>query len=225
MVVYGSLRAALQTDPRRLAASFALAQSGWILLGIFSFSLTGLQGALVEMLGLAVSLAAFFTVLAMILRRRESRELEHFGGWMAKTPRLALAFLFTLLSLAAFPGLGDFSGIFLILISVYKTSAWIGLTAAGTFVFSAWSLVHLFEKIFLGPVAVKPGAKIEDLTLREALLLAPFLAASIWIGVSPNSLLQPMEKTVQLNVLQRLNALPVMMDFAVEQRRLQDQKK
>jgi NADH:ubiquinone oxidoreductase subunit 4 (subunit M) len=83
----------------------------------------------------------------------------------------------------------------------------------------------LFEKIFLGPAAAKPGAKIEDLTLREALLLAPFLAASIWIGVSPNSLLQPMEKTVQLNVLQRLNALPVMMDFAVEQRRLQEQKK
>ena len=225
VLVYGSLRAVLQTDPRRLAASFALAQTGWILLGLFSFTMTGMQGALVEMLGLAVSLGAFFTVLAMILRRRESRELERFGGWMAETPWLSLAFLLTLLSLAAFPGLGDFSGIFLILISVYKTSPWMGLAAAGTFVFSAWSLVLLFEKIFLGPATGKPGAKIGDLTLREALLLAPFLIVSIWIGVSPNSFLQPMEKTVQLNVLQRLNALPVMMDFAVEQRHLQEEKK
>lgn len=56
-------------------------------------------------------------------------------------------------------------------------------------------------------------------------MLLPLLAASVWIGVSPNALLQPMEKTVQLNVLQRLNTLPVMTDFAAYQRMLQGQKK
>ncbi len=225
VIIYGSLRAALQTDPKRLAASFGLSQSGWILLGFFSFSMTGFQGALLLMLALAVSLAFFFVVLGMVLRRRESRELDRFGGWLLRTPRLALAFLGALLSLAAVPGSGEFSGIFLILISVYKASPLLGLLAAGTFIFSAWSLILLFQKIFLGASGpAKHPAKIDDLSLREGFLLLPFLAVILWIGVSPNSLLQPMEKTVQLNVLQRLNTLPVMTDFAAYQRMLQGQK-
>jgi NADH:ubiquinone oxidoreductase subunit 4 (subunit M) len=111
------------------------------------------------------------------------------------------------------------------LISIYKASPLLGLAAAGTFIFSAWSVILLLQKIFLGPSLAKPHPKIHDLSFREALLLLPFFGVSIWIGVSPNSLLAPMEKTVQLNVLQRLNTLPVMTDFAAYQRMLQEQKK
>ncbi|HVM33596.1 MAG TPA: NADH-quinone oxidoreductase subunit M [bacterium] len=223
VVLYGTLRAALQNDPRRLAASLTVAQMGWVLLGLFSFSMIGFQGALLKTLGSALSLAFFLTVLAMVLRRRPARELDHFGGWILKAPRLALAFFVALLGLGAFPGLGVFSGAFLILLAVYQASPWLGLALAGSLLFSSWPLIRFFEKIFLGPM--KSSGKVEDLSWREALLLLPLLAASVWIGVCPNALLQPMEKTVQLNVLQRLNTLPVMTDFAAYQRMLQGQKK
>jgi len=88
--------------------------------------MTGFQGALLMMLALAVSLAFFFVVLGHVLRRRESRELDRFGGWLARAPVGACLFNGAFMP-AAVPGSGEFSGIFLILISVYKASPLLGL--------------------------------------------------------------------------------------------------
>ncbi|MGH7740298.1 MAG: complex I subunit 4 family protein [bacterium] len=226
VVVYGNLRAAIQGDARRLAASFRTAQVGWILLGLFCFSMTGFEGALLETMALAVSSGTFFIVLGMI-ERRGGKALERLAAGTARAPRLALALLAALLGLAAVPGLGDFSGIFLILVSLENISPLWGLAAAAAFVFSIWPLTRLFGIIFKNGAAIQASSrhKIEDLTFQEALLLLPFFLASMGIGLYPGVFLQPMEKTVQLNVLQRLNALPAMMDFAAQQHRLQDEKR
>ncbi|HET9870623.1 MAG TPA: hypothetical protein VFR02_09030, partial [bacterium] len=165
-----------------------------------------------------------WTVMGWVLARRRGRAPGHFGGWITQTPRLALVFLVSLLGLAAFPGLGLFGGFYLVLLSVYRASPVLGLAAVGAFVISAWPLALLFKKIFLGPPPAGTPARVPDLGVREALVFLPLFLASVWIGVGPNQFLQPMEKSVQLNVLQRLNALPAMMDFAAYQRMLQDER-
>ena len=219
-VWHGGLRAILETDFKRMAAFLALSQAGLVTLGIFSFSMMGFQGALLQTLSLSLSLTAFFLLLGMLADRRGSRVLENYGGWARRTPWLAAVFFAAILAVMGAPGSGNFIGGFLVLISAYRTFPALALAAIGSFLFSAWCLTALYGKIFWGPP--KAAAKIHDLSLREGLLVLPFLLLSLFIGFNPGFFLRPMEKSVQLNVLDRLKPPPAMMDFAVQQRRLQD---
>jgi hypothetical protein len=62
-----------------------------------------------------------------------------------------------------------------------------------------------------------------DLSWPEGLALLPLALAALWIGLNPNFFIQPMEKTLQMKVIEKLKPPPPMTDFATQQRRLQDE--
>jgi NADH-quinone oxidoreductase subunit M len=217
---HGGLRSILETDMKRLAAYLAFSQTGLVVLGLFDFSLMGFQAGLLQTLSLSLTLSGLYFLLGMLIDRRGSRSLDHYGGLAQRAPWLAAAFLGILLAAIGFPGFGNFIGQFLILISTYRVSPVIALAAIATVLFSAWCLITLYGKVFGGPL--KPHGKNHDLSVREGLLILPLLLMALFIGWSPDTFLRPMEKAIQLNVIDRLKPPPAMMDFAVQQRHLQD---
>jgi len=221
-VVHGALMASIQTDFKRLAAYSSLSHMGLIVLGIFTFSLTGLQGGVLQMIGHGVYMAGLFLLIGMLYERRQSHEMEAFGGIAKLVPALSAAFLWMIVAAAGLPGFAGFPGEILILTSSYKSAPVLALLAISGFVLSAWYLFNFYGKVFLGPIKKKENQKLADLSLRECLTLLPLAVAVLWIGLNPNFFLRPMEKSLQLNVIEKLKPPPVMTDFAAQQRRIQE---
>lgn len=249
-VVHGALMAVLQTDFKRLTAYSSLSHMGLITLGIFTFSLTGLQGGMIQMIGHGVYMAGLFLLIGMLYQRRESHEMDAYGGIAKATPLLAAAFLWMILSAAGFPGFAGFVGEILILTSAYKAWALPALVAIAGFMLSAWYLFNLYGKVFFGTEKsnrqdAKPFDKAQggtpsgkssgkntgmekqknifDLSWSEGLALLPLALAALWIGLNADFFMAPVEKTLQMKIIEKLKPPPVMMDFAAQQRRLQDE--
>jgi len=222
-IVHGALMASIQTDFKRLAAYSSLSHMGMILLGIFTFSLTGLQGGVFQMVSHGVYMAGIFLLIGMLEQRRQSHEMESFGGIAKVVPVLSAAFLWMMLAAAGLPGFAGFTGEILILVSVYQTYPLLALAAISGFVLSAWYLFNFYGKVFLGPVKKKENLKLTDLSWTEGLALLPLILTVVWLGLNANFFLRPMEKTLQMSVIEKLKPPPVMTDFAAQQRRLQEE--
>ncbi len=246
-VVHGALMATLQTDFKRLTAYSSLSHMGLITLGIFTFSLPGLQGGVVQMIGHGVYMAGIFLLIGMLYQRRGSHEMDTYGGAAKAAPLLAAAMLWMVLSAAGLPGFAGFVGEILILTSAYKAWALPALVAIAGFMLSAWYLFNFYGKVFFGQARLnhedtkpfdkaqggaqgktnpqKEGAppKMPDLSWAEGLALLPLVLAALWIGLTPNFFMDPIEKSLDLKVIEKLKPQPVMMDFAAQQRRLQDE--
>jgi NADH-quinone oxidoreductase subunit M len=221
-VVHGALMASIQTDFKRMAAYSSLSHMGLILLGVFTFSLTGLQGGVIQMIGHGIYMAGIFLLMGMLHDRRGSHEMAAFGGMAKATPLLAAAFLWMMLSAAGLPGFAGFVGEILLLISAYKAAPLLAIVAITGFVLSAWYLFHFYGKVFFGPVK-KENEGLRDLSLSEGLALLPLALVALWIGLNANFFLAPMEKSLQMKVIEKLKPPPPMTDFAAQQRRVQEE--
>jgi len=222
-VLHGSLMAVLQTNFKRMAAYSSLSHMGLIVLGVFTFSLTGLQGSVFQMASHGITMAGLFLLMGMLTERGGSLETSHYGGLAKSLPLLSALFLWMMLSAVGFPGFNGFMGEILILISAYKAWPLLALAAILGFILAAWYWFTLYNRLFFGPMRKKENLKFHDLSPREIWLLLPLAALVLGMGLAPNLFLRPMEKSLQVGVLERLKPPPVMTDFAAQQRRIQEE--
>ena len=79
-IIYGALVAMVQPDVKRLVAYSSVSHMGFVVLGLFSFTELGMQGALYQMLNHGVSTGALFLFVGFIYERRHTRMISEFGG-------------------------------------------------------------------------------------------------------------------------------------------------
>ena len=135
-IIYGALVAMVQPDVKRLVAYSSVSHMGFVVLGLFSFTDLGMQGALYQMLNHGVSTGALFLFVGMIYERRHTRMISEFGGLSTPMPWFATLFVIASLSSIGLPFLNGFVGEFLIMVgswtSVAVRHAWIVTMFAGT---------------------------------------------------------------------------------------------
>jgi NADH-quinone oxidoreductase subunit M len=219
-IVHGALTAAVQSDVKRLVAYSSVSHMGFVVLGLFTFTLTGLQGGVLQMLNHGVNTGALFFLVGMLYDRRHSREIADFGGVARAMPLLAAAFLFSSLASIGVPGLNGFVSEFLVLVSTFTSAAWHAkvLACVSTLgvIFGAWYLLSAYGRVFWGPVKNEKNLNLRDMTWREGFVMAPLLFLMVFAGVNPNFFLRPMEKSLQMNVMERLKPPPPVTEFAAE---------
>ncbi len=71
-IIYGALVAMVQPDVKRLVAYSSVSHMGFVVLGLFSFTELGMQGALYQMLNHGVSTGALFLFVGFIYERRHA---------------------------------------------------------------------------------------------------------------------------------------------------------
>ena len=82
-IIYGALVAMVQPDVKRLVAYSSVAHMGFVILGMFSFTEWGMQGALYQMLNHGVSTGALFLLVGFIYERRHTRaDHASSAGWL-----------------------------------------------------------------------------------------------------------------------------------------------
>ena len=206
-ILYGALVSLVQTNLKRLVAYSSVSHLGFVVLGIFAFTPTAVQGALYQMLNHGISTGALFLLVGMLYDRRHTFEIDEFGGLAAPMPVYAAFFLFVSLSSLGLPMLNGFVGEFLILNGTFQKHAlWAGFGAVGV-IFSSLYLLWVYQRVFYGPVTAEKNKSLADASLRERSLLWVMAAFILFMGVASPLITGRTESTVR-NVLDQVQQTP-----------------
>jgi NADH-quinone oxidoreductase subunit M len=194
-VIWGSVVAAVQRDVKRLVAYGTIAGVGFIVIGLFGFTVQGITGGIVEMVNHGLSTGALFLLVGMVWERRRTFDIPELGGLQTVAPVLGWVFLVAILSDIGLPGLNGFIGEFLVLVGTFVTHRWWAVIAATGVIFAAVYLLWAYQRVFHGPArAINAG--VRDMTWAERLAVAPLLAGMVFIGIYPQPLLERIQPAV-----------------------------
>jgi NADH-quinone oxidoreductase subunit M len=213
--VYTSLVALVQKDMKKLIAYSSVAHMALVTFGLFAFNRQGIEGALMVMLGHGLVSAALFLCVGVVYDRLHTREIDRYGGIANNMPAYATFFLFFAMASVGLPGLSNFPGEFLSMMGTYEASSWAAFVAVTGIITGAAYMLYLYRRIAFGPQKNADAAAMPDLNAREWLILAPIAAATLWMGVYPESFLAPMRKDVGL-LLERLQPTAPASDAALK---------
>ncbi len=157
-IVYGALVAYKQNDIKRVVAYSSVAHLGYVMLGLFAVTPSGIQGALLQMVNHGISTGALFLLVGVIYDRRHTREISEFGGLAKVMPVYAAFWVIVTLGSIGVPGTNGFVGEFMVIMGT-MTSARLGrfagvdaTFAAGGVILAAIYMLSLTQKMFFGPV-------------------------------------------------------------------------
>ena len=205
-IIYGALVAMVQPDLKKLVAYSSVSHLGFVVLGLFSQSHLGIQGSVLQMINHGLSTGALFLLVGMIYERRHSRMIVDFGGLAKRMPIFATFFLIVTLSSIGLPGLNGFVGEFMILLGSFVGGAfskWYVVFATTGVILAAVYMLWMFQRVMFG-TPDKTNESLPDLKPREIVVLLPILLFIVWIGVHPNSFLDPMKVSVN-QVVQKVD--------------------
>ena len=197
-ILYAAWVAAVQPDAKKLVAYTSVAHMGFVVIGVFAFTVNGLQGAMLVMISHGISTGALFILLGMLYERRHTRMIEDFGGLAAVAPWLATAFVITALTSIGLPGTSGFVGEFLALLGTFETHPWVAGVAGLGVIFAAYYMLPMVQRMFFNRLDRDENLRVPDLSRRELAILTPMIALMFWIGVQPAPLLRRIEPSVQL---------------------------
>jgi NADH-quinone oxidoreductase subunit M len=129
--------------------------------------------------------------------RVHSREISSYGGVINTMPKFAAFMVLFALANAGLPGTSGFVGEFLVLIASFKASFWYALLAGTTLVLGAAYTLWLVKRVIFGPVANENVAALQDLNVREFIVLGVLAIAVLLLGVWPAPLLEITQASVQ----------------------------
>jgi len=184
-IIYGALVAMVQPNMKRLIAYSSVSHLGFVVLGIFSFTQAGLDGANFVMLAHGVATGGLFMLAGIIYERKHTYEISEMGGLATPMPVYATFFLFMLLASVGLPLLNGFVGEFLVLTGAFQAKAAYGVLAATGVIWSACYLLWMYQRVFYGKVTHPENNSLLDLDKREQLALWPAAVAALVMGVAP----------------------------------------
>ena len=200
-IIYGALVALVQPNMKKLIAYSSVSHLGFVVLGIFSFTQAGLNGAMFVMLAHGISTGGLFMLAGILHERRHTYEISEFGGLASPMPIYAASFLFIVLASAGLPLLNGFVGEFLVLSGAFQDRAVYGILAATGVIWSAGYLLWMYQRVFYGKVTHEVNNSLADLSGFEKAAVWPCAAAALVMGIAPILWLGAIDPAVQAALL------------------------
>lgn len=185
-VLYASLTAIRQTDLKRIIAYSSIAHMNLVAIGIFSFNILGLEGAILQSISHGFVSGGMFLLIGILYDRYHSRFLYYYGGLVHMMPIYAIFFLIFTFANIAIPGTSSFVGEFLLLAGVFKTNIITCIISAlGVILGGAYSL-WLYNRTIFGNLKMNYTVKFKDMDLKEFLVLLPLFFLIFFMGLYPS---------------------------------------
>jgi proton-translocating NADH-quinone oxidoreductase chain M len=185
-VLYASMSAIRQTDFKRIIAYSSIAHMNLVTIGIFSFNVMGIEGAILQSISHGFVSGGMFLLIGVLYSRYHTRSLQYFGGLVHMMPIYAIFLLIFTLANIALPSTSSFVGEFLILAGIYKTNAAASIISAlGVILCGAYSL-WLYNRIIFGNLKTEYTLKYQDMELREFIVLIPPFILIFFMGIYPS---------------------------------------
>jgi len=199
-VVYTSFTAIRQTDFKRIIAYTSVAHMNLVIVGMFSFNVVGLEGAILQSLSHGFVASALFLIIGVVYDRHHTRLIKYYGGLAHVMPIYTIIFLFFTLANIGLPGTGSFVGEFLILVGSFKTNTTITfISATGMIIGGCYSL-WLFNRVSYGNLKTQYITDYLDLNKKELFLFLPLILGTLVMGLYPSIFLDSIHQSVNLLV-------------------------
>lgn len=184
-IIFTSMSAIRQTDIKRIIAYSSIAHMNLVTLGIFTFTVIGIEGAIIQSISHGFVASALFLIVGILYDRYHSRLLYYYGGLVHMMPVYSSFFLLFTMSNIALPGTSSFVGEFLLLSGIYKTNSFVGfLSTLGVILCGAYSL-WLYNRIIYGTLKINNTLLFRDLSFKEFSILLPLLIFVLFCGIYP----------------------------------------
>jgi len=187
--VYGALMALAEREIKRIIAYSSVSQMGYILFGLGTLTLRGMQGAIMHVVYHAIVKGLLFMVVGIILEVTRRRNIDEVGGLGNRLPILTVCAAIGVLGISGMPPLGIFNSEWLIFSGGFDSGVSIPLTVM-TLIGSLLTLVYalrFFGMIFFGK---KNPESLPEKSPRA--LLVPTIAVTVFLvieGLLPGALL------------------------------------
>ena len=206
-VIYISYVALAQTDMKRMIAYSSVAHMGVIIIGLFTFTVEGIEGALFQMLSHGLVIAGLFICAGIITARGETLTLRNLGSLAANMPVFAAALMFFTLANMGLPGTSGFIGEILVIVGALKVNFWVSLLGGAGMVLGVTYSLVLVRAVLFEKYARPELAKLKDLTGREYAMLLPLAVLVMWLGIYPSSFTHAFDAPVTAMVQAHIAAL------------------
>ena len=208
-VIYGALSAMGQTDLKYVIGYSSVSHMGYVLMGLGTLSLVGLNGAVLQMFSHGVMTALFFAVVGMIYERTHTRDSLVLSGLAQKMGIIAIFFTLAGLTSLGLPGLSGFAAELLIFIGIFQSyEIWgiiLGSLAVIGAAITAVYILRLLSKVFFGlPDDTLP--EYLDSTRREKFAASILVIFIVLVGLWPFPFVKVIESGVEPILLQIVGA-------------------
>jgi NADH-quinone oxidoreductase subunit M len=191
-IVYGAIVSIVQPDLKRLVAYSSVSHMGFVTLGIFVFSATALQGAVLQMINHGLITGGLFLLVGVVYERTHDRTIAKMGGLAAAMPIWSTVFGFFILASAGLPGLSGFVGEFLVFVGSFGVAPVIALASIIVMVLAATYLLWMFQRVAFGGLSDflrGLGGHLTDMSGTEMVTLAPLAIGIVVLGLFPSLVL------------------------------------
>ena len=192
-IIYASLIALVQKDMKKLIAYSSVAHMGFVTLGIFTFTLQGIEGAMIQMISHGIVSAALFLCVGVVYDRIHTREIERYGGLVNRMPLYSFVFMIFIMGSIGLPGTSGFVGEFLVLLAIFSVNTYFAVFATTGVVLAAAYSLWLYRKVIFGSLIKEDLLEILDLSRREIIILFPLAFLTIFFGFYPQPLINIIE--------------------------------
>lgn len=197
-IVYASLSTFRTVDTKEIIAYSSVAHAAVYVLGVFSNTVTGIEGAII--LGLAHGFASsglFFCIGGVLYDRAHTRLIYYFRGLTQIMPLFSLLFFILCLANMGTPLTINFVGEFLSLYGAFERHPVLGALACSSIVLSAAFTIFLYNRVaFGGSLSAYFKANVPDLTKREFAILMSLVVPIVLFGIYPAVILDGLHYSV-----------------------------
>ena len=207
-IIVTSLIALVQEDMKKLIAYSSVAHMGFVTLGIFTFTVQGIEGSVIQMISHGIVSAALFLCVGVVYDRLHTREISRYGGLVSKMPMYAFTFMIFILASLGLPGTSGFVGEFLVLLSIFSINTYFAVFATTGVVLAATYSLWLYRRMIFGALIKDDLSEMLDLTQKEIIIFVPLITLTIFIGIYPKpviDIIEPSAKKIVNQVNGKLN--------------------
>ena len=202
-IVYGACLALVQTDIKKIIAYSSISHLGYVMLGLLSLDLVGIQGAIIQMVSHGLVAAGLFLTVGMIYERCHTRDLSAYGGLARLLPVYSVFFMILTLASVGLPTTSGFTGEFMVLMGAFA-AAWpqhvagnnlplvLSIVSVTGVVLGALYMLR-FALGFLFGATNAPHQPLTDLSFREKSILGILVVSIFALGLFPDSALHKTE--------------------------------
>ena len=198
-IVYAGLNALAMKDLKKLIAYSSVSHMGFVLLGMASLTVEGINGSIFQMFSHGLISSALFLIAGVIYDRTHDRLIENYSGIAPLMPAFTVLAIITFFASLGLPGLSGFVAEVLVFLGSFNSSAtngliptWFTIIAVLSLVLTASYYLWTIQRMFLGKLWTRDKAmmsELMDLDTREYLMLVPLVLGIILFGIMPSLML------------------------------------
>ena len=206
-IIYGALCALAMNDLKKLIAYSSVSHMGFVLLGLASLTVEGVNGAVYMMFSHGIISAMLFLAVGVIYDRAHNRMILNFRGLANRMPAYTAFVVVAFFASLGLPGFSGFISELMVLLGGFSAPdvtgmlpRWMTVVAVIGLLLSAAYYLWALQRMFFGKYWIFPElrekAMISDLTAREYLMLVPLAVLTLLFGIFPHLLLDKMGTTI-----------------------------